>query len=132
MSKKLCTLIVPLFTNAGLPLPHVAQNTEKALIKAFGGFTASPAFGGWEDPTGKVQIERVVQYTIAVDETPEANDKLRDIAQQVAIDADQQLVMITHTCGHVEFVPLNLSRRKRQDNATNGPLSPLQNAPTLS
>lgn len=119
---KLAQLILPANANKGVApegfvnLPErMAANRrmdrthellKQRLLDDFGGYTETRGQGAWKPPEGRpLVIEPVVVYQIAMER--QSVIRLREIARDCAIMADQECVMIVTPCGDVEFVKPN-------------------------
>ena len=101
------SIILPTHDNDGQPIAVILQILEDRLCADFGGgFYAEYIRGGWLNPrTGGVIKEECIKYTIAV-ENPQANSKLREIAEWIGIEAKQQAIYIKYTNGIVEIIDI--------------------------
>lgn len=102
---KLATLILPPVNNVGIDQTDTHAALQLVLIDTFGGFTVITGNGGWKDDnTGRVFVEAVAVYSIAMDDTAENARKLESIARFYGHVAGQICVMVTHASGVVAFV----------------------------
>lgn len=99
---KLAKLVLPTRDNVLTSMWGEHQDVRAMLADAFGGYTQTMGAGGWKRPDGKVQVEPVVVYDIAMERA--AVIKLRDIAAEVAKLCRQGCVMIVTPNGDVEFI----------------------------
>lgn len=97
-------ILCPLRNNSGETIPHVAAALCEHLALHFGGYTGTQAHGGFIHPNGNFQAEPMAVFDVAIEDTAENADKLRTIAQFIAVDADQVSVYIRHANGVVELV----------------------------
>lgn len=84
-------IILPLMDNQGNPLDAVHSGLRGSLAKAFGGWTATQAMGGWVGDD--LQEEPVTVYTVAGDAID--NDTLGQIAKTYGQAALQKTVYWT-------------------------------------
>lgn len=75
---------------------------KRSLAADFGGYTATPSFGGWVAPDGTLYEEKGTAYDVAADD--DRAGELRTIAQFIAGQAEQLAVYLRLPDGHVEFV----------------------------
>jgi hypothetical protein len=72
----LVQLLLPLYDNAGQPIPReLLGEVRQELVDRFGGLTAytrAPAKGLWEDPEGEVARDDIVVYEVMVDKDLDA------------------------------------------------------------
>jgi hypothetical protein len=99
---KLAKIILPERDNNNETLVWQHQALKDQLIANFGGYTATKGHGGWDAGRGRVAVEPVWVYDVAMERA--ATPTLRSIAQTLAADAKQDCVMIVTPNGDVEFV----------------------------
>lgn len=96
--------ILPVHSSAPSSDPE-HQFVRKALVEAFGGFTAYESLGGWQSrSTGDVITERGITYVVAID--PDDFLRFRNIATQAGRMANQEAVYIVGPDGEAEIVSL--------------------------
>lgn len=100
--KTVAILIVPQDDNDGVDLSYLHDRITDDLCYSFGGFTAVPAVGGWENK-GKKQIEYVVIYYIAAEDTPAHNAQLRSYAMQYREAAHQEAIYWQDFSGEIHI-----------------------------
>lgn len=91
------TLTLPLNDNEGHTLESVHRQLRYMLALYHGGFTATPAGGGWFNPeTGSIKEEPVLVYTVDVADPPgEVHGQLVRLAEAVKELASQDAVYLT-------------------------------------
>lgn len=82
----------------------VLASFENALITEFGGFTRTFAFGGWRAPDGRVILEPVSVYAIAIRRNATDTARLTCLAAQMRELLDQEEVYIKLPTGQVVFI----------------------------
>lgn len=97
-------LILPTHDNAGLPLTAAHTALRDELCDLFGGFTLQDKTGGFKSSTGRVVVEPVTDYTIAMEPSAVNADTLRAIAKRYAWLCRQESVYVCLPTGDVEFV----------------------------
>ena len=86
------------------PITDFQHELDIVLLRDFGGFTRTPAMGGWRDPSGVDHTENVCVYTIAMLDMPLCRARLRGIARYYRVKAKQQSVYVRWPNGRVEFI----------------------------
>ena len=82
-----------LFEDAG---EHRLDMVKRQIARAFGGFTAYDAAGGWVDDDGNLIQEPVtVVESYVTEDIPEAKDAVRNIARGVMVALCQDAAMYT-------------------------------------
>lgn len=77
---------------------------RKALLEAFGGYTARRVDGAWLDDGGKVTHDNSFRYTIAHIWTPSLRHKLIDIVMATGKHLRQQCVYFVWEDGEAEIL----------------------------
>lgn len=95
-------IILPL---ADVPV-RVHGRLRLSLTSAFGGVTETEGTGAWRDAMGKVQIEPVRVYTVAMEPTVANDIHLDEIALTAGKAAKQAAVYVTHASGEVVIFDL--------------------------
>ena len=101
---RLATLILPTTGNDGTDHTDTHAALRLTLIDAFGGFTVMTGDGGWRDDSGRVYLDPVAVYSVAMSETGENETRLESIARLYGHLAGQQCVLVAHASGAVAFV----------------------------
>lgn len=99
---KLATLILPTVNNDGVDQTDTHCALQAVLCETFGGFTRTMGDGGWVSDTGKLYLDPVAVYSIAM--CGSDREKLESIALFYGHMAGQLSVMVTHADGAVVFV----------------------------
>lgn len=98
-------IILPLADNNGASLEAVHTNLKKAIVKAFGGYTATASEGGWySEETDTLYEEPGKAYAIACKDSVTVRNTLRTIAEDFATIAEQECLYLRLPSGEVEFV----------------------------
>lgn len=84
-------------------LSSVHSDLRRKLAATFGGYTATPSYGGWIAPDGELVEEPGIAYDVAVPDNA-AND-LRNIARDIGHAAHQQSMYLRLPSGTVEILP---------------------------
>lgn len=95
-------IILPVFSNEGKDLDALHTKVQDALVGAFGGFTATQAYGGWHDK-GMTQKEDVVVYDVAGEEGSFTNMLLDSVADFILSESDQHSVYVRYPDGNVKI-----------------------------
>jgi Protein of unknown function (DUF3574) len=90
--------------NQGRDLTDLNQSYLTLIAQTFGGFTVTEARGGWINPDGKLYDEPVLRVSIAMADTKETNEKLKQIATAYKALANQEAVYTVDTKGDVYFI----------------------------
>lgn len=98
------TLILPTVNNDGVDQTDTHQALQFVLCETFGGFTRTMGNGGWKSDTGKLYLDPVAVYGIAMEDSAECRAKLESIALFYGHMAGQLAVMVTHAGGDVAFL----------------------------
>lgn len=102
---RIASVTLPVADNDGNSLADAHAALRSSLAEEFGGFTAINATGGWCDPsTGKVYVESVIRYDVAMEDSAVNRAKLADMATFYGHMARQIAMMITHAAGDVAFI----------------------------
>lgn len=100
---KLAQIVLPKYDNNGRPLFMEHEQLKHDLLKAWGGYTSTEAFGSWLPGADlPPKAEASVVYAIAMERADVT--KLRDMAAKLAKQCRQDSVMIVTPCGDVAFI----------------------------
>lgn len=95
---------LPTVNNDGIDQTDTHTGLRNALCESFGGFTATRGDGGWRSDTGKLYLDPVMVYGIAMEDSLSERSKLESIALFYGDQAGQLAVMVTHAAGDVVFL----------------------------
>lgn len=96
MNRK-ATILIPTHDNGGRPVPMTYERAASKLCVAFGGLTSLPACRGlWIGPDGRTITDTVIPAIVNYEAGPHRDETVKEIAKQIALEADQQ-------CVYVEF-----------------------------
>lgn len=98
--------LLPVTHHRGERYDPAHQEARGALVREFGGYTASNVRGAWKSPDGPVLYDNSVKYEVAADWTEPQRAKLRNIAERAGWDAKQQSVMLVDSDGEVQFIDM--------------------------
>lgn len=114
--KREARIIAPILDNDGQPVTEALQSLERRLVQSFGGFTRMQhGTGGWADK-GRVQVEGVIVYDVAVETTDRTHrTALHSIANLLRMEAKQQAVYLRYPSGEVELVEGSLDQYPQED-----------------
>lgn len=101
---RLASFPLPTVNNDGVDQSETHAALQLALCADFGGFTCTLGQGGWIADTGKIYVDPVAVYTIAMEDSYVARAKLESIALFYGDIAGQIAVMVTHANGEVAFL----------------------------
>lgn len=116
---RIATLTLPDSDNTGQSLSDIHALLRLDMVENFGGFTAIPGNGGWQNDAGKLFFEPVTVYHVAMDETEENAQRWRMLARHAATMGAQESVFITQANGMVEFVTGYSPLDELQESVTN-------------
>jgi len=97
-------IILPVCDNKGNDLNAIHRSLRVYLAKHFGGFTATPALGGWVNNQDILQEEKVVVYTVAVGDLSDATTALWTICRTLRKAARQDSIYYCDSSGSVHFI----------------------------
>lgn len=93
--------------NTKAPPEVIKENVDKAkktFALLFGGFTSTPAQGGWYSPThGLIQEDIQIVYSFTDDEGFKKVDEITQLARDIAKSMTQEAVTV-EIGGSVQFV----------------------------
>ena len=92
----------------GLPLHPTERDAgvvaiQEAALSAFGGYTAIPGVGAWQDPAGRIHAENSITIDIATDD-PDTEAKAHALAVLARDAMHQQAVLLRVTTTRGQFV----------------------------
>lgn len=98
-------IILPTMRNDGTTsLAKTHERLASLLLAAFGGTTAIPGSGMYNNPDKGLQVEAVYSYTVAYVPSDSNDLALRSIAKAVGAEAGQDAVYVQYAGGVVELV----------------------------
>jgi len=99
-------IILPIKSNNGRDLMAVHTLLRSNLIAAFGGVTATNAFGAWRSPSNQIIEEAVAVYSVAADSTRKNREAFARIAMAAGKDAGQEAMYFVDLNGdaHIKDV----------------------------
>lgn len=100
-------IVMPDFPLDGHPDPKAHSVLKAALVNTFGGYTASHGTGGWMAPDGRLMMDSVAIYDVAIN--AERGTDLAQLAQIAATAGralKQQAVYVRYPDGDVEIMDL--------------------------
>lgn len=115
MTLQIAKITLPLYIEAspskGLypdatPAKAAHDFIEYALLNTFGGYTQTMANGAWKDDDGAIYRDESYVYEVAIEPTPLAIAKFRDIATNAGQLAGQLAVAIVLPSNVFEIIKL--------------------------
>lgn len=89
------TLHVPTHDNDGYPLASVHAYVDDQLLAYYGGWTRTTAVGAWRSDEGTDYREGMFLYAVDTENTGSAPRQLRQIAEHIKHEAEQDAVYLT-------------------------------------
>jgi hypothetical protein len=104
---RVASFLLPVRHARGERYDPAHQEVRGALVREFGGYTASECMGAWKAPSGQVINDQNIRYEVAADySVPGAFKHFRDIAEKAGWAAGQQSVMLVDDTGEVHFIDM--------------------------
>lgn len=93
---------------------------ENALLREFGGYTATEGRGAWQSPDGTIMLEPVTVLDVACQRDIPTVQKLRLLAYGAGARAAQQAVYLRLPDGAVEFIDTSIELDKSPSEPVGG------------
>ena len=97
-------IIIPKTDNDGSDNSDVIERTITDLCSLYGGATVWDANGFWTNEAGRLYKDEVSVIQSAMTKSRKNRDALRNLAQAILTDTDQEAVYVSHADGAVEII----------------------------